>query len=199
MSTDPVETILQTIVATAVNQQLEAFVPPNQQLSYPGEIPNLGAAVSDYSLNLSGGSVTSASTTLTSFSTTGTNTYACAFTSSLSMAYSTWTESYYETGWGSISPTQLGGTYGGFTCGIGSLDVSFSLTVSGTTASVSGGSATPSGITFNLPSQSVLTGNLPCVQTQVNQYVESAIAGIDFWTPIENAINSALNPQSAAP
>lgn len=168
-------------------------IPVSDQSAKVKMIPGLGTEVSDYEVSIKGGHVNRVTTSITQFKDNGNGSYSCAMVSALSFGFSSWHEEYYVSGTGSWLPSHIQNTYSDFSASINTLTVSFDLQLTDKSANVANGKATARNISFSLPHSSALHGNLPCVQSRINDSLRNTISGIDFLTPIKKAIESVLN------
>ncbi|MEK5641767.1 hypothetical protein BK138_09370 [Paenibacillus rhizosphaerae] len=184
--------LLKQKIQKAISDRASSISVPDQSVKVD-MIPGLGISVSDYQLSVTGGHVNSVTTAITQFKDNGSGNYHCEMTSAINIGYSSWHEDYYVSGSGSWLPSHFKNTYNDFNATISTLSVTFDLQLADKSAHLTNGNATARNISFHLPSRSALSGNLPCVQSRINDRVRDMISKTDFLTPIRQAIESVLN------
>lgn len=195
-----IDTVLKNFLSKKINEKISHWKIDNPPNINDIDIPDLGSYTNGYSLQLSGGKVTSTSTKITTFEEKIANTsYQIKTSSNINIAFSNWTEDYYESHTSSGShwslPTHHHDTFGDFSFSIEQFNTEFDLNYTDKSANISDFKATPNIIRVNIPNGSILRGHvLPCVQKQVNNRVISQIkSNLHYEDQIKSAIEEILN------
>lgn len=187
----PIEDIIKQKISSIVNRTFIGMQVPDYGPKNFGSIPDLLISISEYTLKLAGGKVTSGSAQLTSFEGTE-GRYACHMdVTNVTISFSHWHEEYYLYVPESY-PAHFAQTFSDFYFVVQKFSIDMKLVINGSNVDVSL-TAVPNGLNIHVPERSALTGHiLPCVQKEIDNRLEKAISEYDFATPIKKAVEELL-------
>lgn len=192
---DP-SSLIKKKVAQAIDQSMKGKAVPDESASAENiSFPFSGYTTHNYKLSLTGGVVSSATSTVSSITEPTSDNFNLDILLAFEVTYAHWDESYQAIYSAAPDPkpsttsVKLGAwsfSFSNFTftvaIGLGSSDISVVVS-----------DVSPDGLQFKIPNQSQLANRLGCVQTHINDMLKAKLTGFNFTGIIETGIKNALS------